>query len=172
MTADRLLRLYPRAWRARYGDEFLALVGDRPLGLPQLIDIVSGAIDAHLSSDVRATTGSERPAAQAPGGAAVIETWKPICFRDRPAVFSKRDALIGAAVVIVGSILFSAFGIGLRRAGFDAPGEGVISAGFPVSVLLSLPFTFVKGQSWKAQSVLVGIPIAIVLILTWVATQL
>lgn len=172
MTADRLLRLYPRAWRERYGDEFLALVGDRPLGLPQLIDIVSGAIDAHLSSDVRATTVSERPAAQAQGGEAVIETWKPICFRDRPAVLSKRDALIGSVVVIGGSILFSALGIVLRRAGFDALGEGVVSAGFPVSVLLSLPFTFVKGQPWKAQGVLVGIPIAIVLILTWVATQL
>ena len=56
MTANRLLQLYPRAWRERYGDEFLALVGDRPLGVTQIIDIVSAAIDAHLSSDVRAMT--------------------------------------------------------------------------------------------------------------------
>lgn len=48
MRADRLLHLYPRPWRERYGDEFLALVGDRPVRLPQIIDIVSGAIDAHL----------------------------------------------------------------------------------------------------------------------------
>jgi hypothetical protein len=172
MTADRFLRLYPRAWRERYGDEFLALVGDRPLGFPQLIDIVSGAIDAHLSSDVRATTTSRKPAVQSEGGAAVIETWKPVCLRDRPAVFSKRDAGIGAAVVVGGSILFSALGIGLRRAGLDALGEGVISAGFPVSVLLTLPFTFVKGQPWKAQGVLVGIPILIVVLLTYIATKL
>jgi hypothetical protein len=172
MTADRLLRLYPRAWRERYGDEFLALVGDRPLAFPQLIDIVSGAIDAHLSSDVRATTVSRGHATQAGGGTVVIETPKSMCFHDRKAVFSKRDGLIGSAVLIGGSFLFSAIGIGLRRAGFDDLAEGLLSAAFPVSVLISMPFTFVKGQPWKAQIVLVGIPIAIVIFLTWVAMQI
>jgi hypothetical protein len=70
MKADRLLRLYPRAWRDRYADELLAMVGDRPLQLPQIIDLVSGAIDAHLSSDVRATTVSRRHAASIEGGSA------------------------------------------------------------------------------------------------------
>jgi hypothetical protein len=28
VTADRLLRLYPRAWRKQYGEEFLATIGD------------------------------------------------------------------------------------------------------------------------------------------------
>ena len=172
MTADRLLRLYPRAWRERYGDEFLALVGDRPIAFPQLIDIVSGAIDAHLSSDVRATTVSRGHATQAEGATVVIETAKSICFHDRKAVLSKRDALIGAGVLIGGSILFSVLGIGLRRAGFHDLAEGLLSAAFPVSVLLSMPFTFVKGQPWKAQIVLVGLPIAIVLFLTWVAMQI
>jgi hypothetical protein len=172
MTADRLLRLYPRGWRERYGDEFLALVGDRSLGLPQFIDIVSGAIDAHLSSDVRATTAARGHATRGEGGTAVIETWKPICVHDRRAVFSKRDGWIGSAVLVGGTILFSAFGIGLRRAGLDALGEGMKAAAFPVSLLLSMPFTFVKGQSWKAQGVLVGIPILIVVLLTYVATKL
>ena len=30
-AARALLRLYPRTWRARYGDEFLALVSDTGL---------------------------------------------------------------------------------------------------------------------------------------------
>ena len=36
-TARRLLRLYPPAWRARYGEEFLAMAGEGGqliLGLP------------------------------------------------------------------------------------------------------------------------------------------
>jgi hypothetical protein len=46
MRVENLLRLYPRAWRERYGEEFLATVGDGALGVQQTVDIVSAAIDA------------------------------------------------------------------------------------------------------------------------------
>jgi hypothetical protein len=172
MKASSLLRLYPRAWRDRYGDELLAMVGDRPLELPQIIDLVSGAIDAHLSSDVHATTVSRRHAASIEGGSAVIETMKTVCLHDRRAPFSKRDAWIGASVMISASIALSALGIAFDRAGFDTLSEAVMAAAFPVSVLLTMPFTFVKGQSWKSQGVLVGIPLVIVILLTWLAVGL
>ena len=172
MKADHLLRLYPRAWRDRYGDEFLALVGEGPLGLQQIIDIVSGAIDARLSSEVRATAISSGHATQLEGGAAVIHSLKSLCIHDKPAVLSKRDAWIGAGVMIAGSILLSGLGIAIDRAGFDTLADAVMAAAFPVSVLLTMPFTFVKGQPWKAQCVLIGIPLAIVIILTWVATYI
>ena len=44
---SRLLRLYPRAWRARYGPELEDLVAHRPLGLSGSIDLIWGAMDAH-----------------------------------------------------------------------------------------------------------------------------
>lgn len=44
---SRLVALYPRAWRVRYGDELEELVAARPLGLGGSIDLVLGAIDAH-----------------------------------------------------------------------------------------------------------------------------
>jgi hypothetical protein len=171
MKADRLLRLYPRAWRDRYGDEFLALLGDRPVRLPQIIDIVSGAIDAHVSSDIRAMA-SRGHVTHIQGGTAVMEALKQSCIHDKPAILSKRDAWIGASVMVAGSIVLSALGIWFNRAGFETFGEAVKAAAFPVSVLLSMPFTFVKGRSWKAQCVLVGLPLAIVLFLTYVATML
>ncbi len=43
-----LLRLYPARWRARYGDEFAALLAERPLGPFDVADVLLGAIDAHL----------------------------------------------------------------------------------------------------------------------------
>ena len=42
-----LVRLYPRAWRDRYGVELEDLVSYRPLGLSGSIDLVRGALDAH-----------------------------------------------------------------------------------------------------------------------------
>jgi hypothetical protein len=43
-----LLRLYPARWRARYGDEFAAVLAERTLGPFDVADIVLGALDAHL----------------------------------------------------------------------------------------------------------------------------
>lgn len=43
-----LLRLYPRAWRTRYEDEFAALLEQCPFSLSDLLDIFIGAIDARL----------------------------------------------------------------------------------------------------------------------------
>jgi len=43
-----LIRLYPAPWRNRYGDEFAALLGERPLGPLDVADILLGAFDAQL----------------------------------------------------------------------------------------------------------------------------
>jgi hypothetical protein len=46
---NRLVRLYPRAWRDRYEEEFLALLAERPPTFGDLLDTVRGALDAHLN---------------------------------------------------------------------------------------------------------------------------
>ena len=43
-----LLRCYPARWRARYGDEFEAILEERPLGPFDVADILLGALDAQL----------------------------------------------------------------------------------------------------------------------------
>ena len=43
-----LIRCYPARWRARYGDEFEALLEERPLGPFDVADVLLGALDAHL----------------------------------------------------------------------------------------------------------------------------
>lgn len=43
-----LLRLYPAAWRARYGEEFAALLEDQPLTPRIALDTLLGALDAHV----------------------------------------------------------------------------------------------------------------------------
>ena len=44
----RIVRLYPAAWRERYGDEMEALLEERPLGPFDVVDLFLGALDAHL----------------------------------------------------------------------------------------------------------------------------
>ncbi len=45
---NRLVVLYPAAWRNRYGDEFDAMLVSRPPSIGERLDIVRGAVDAHV----------------------------------------------------------------------------------------------------------------------------
>lgn len=51
-TSRRLVRLYPQAWRERYGEEFLALLEERPASVKDLLDVARGALDAWLRPQV------------------------------------------------------------------------------------------------------------------------
>ena len=44
----RYVRLYPRTWRERYGDELEAVLEADALGLRTRLDLLRGAVDAHL----------------------------------------------------------------------------------------------------------------------------
>jgi hypothetical protein len=80
MTPELLLRLYPRAWRERYGEELLALIeGQRPLGLGTWLDLLRGALVAHLhplAAD-RDATRSSMMSAQ-PAIALRLTRWVPL----------------------------------------------------------------------------------------------
>jgi hypothetical protein len=69
ITPRHLLRLYPRAWRERYGDEFLALLEQEGLRPGVVVNVVAGALDAWLTS---APVGS--PSAEAAGVRVFVDT--------------------------------------------------------------------------------------------------
>jgi hypothetical protein len=71
-----LIRCYPARWRQRYGDEFLAILEERPLGPYDVADILLGALDARLRSrraDATSTAqGRGLPMSLRVGGVAAI----------------------------------------------------------------------------------------------------
>jgi hypothetical protein len=90
MRRHLLLRLYPRAWRERYGEELSAqLEAQRPLRIGVVADLVRGALDAHLhplrrdNSTLRISNMDRRTIA---ARAAVV--WSPV-------------AAVGAAAVLL-----------------------------------------------------------------------
>jgi hypothetical protein len=54
MNAGRLLGLYPRRWRQRYGAEITEILEHERLTAQFAIDLVRGAIDAHLHPELAA----------------------------------------------------------------------------------------------------------------------
>ncbi|HEX6121968.1 MAG TPA: hypothetical protein VFY89_02355 [Ktedonobacterales bacterium] len=45
---ERLVRLYPRAWRERYGEEFRTVLAEERLSACVVVDVALGALDARL----------------------------------------------------------------------------------------------------------------------------
>lgn len=109
-----LLHLYPATWRDRYGDEFAALLEERPLGPFDVADVVLGAIDARLHLRGRQATSE-------------------------PAKGLAMTLRIGGYAAILGSLLWI---VGLGTAsgedtGFLSPGAAVMILG-NVSLLVAL----------------------------------
>lgn len=57
-----LITLYPAAWRERYGDELAALLEEIGIGPRTILDVLSGALDAHVRQHAidRAAAQAER----------------------------------------------------------------------------------------------------------------
>jgi hypothetical protein len=55
-----LVRCYPAAWQARYGDEFRMLLDERPLGPYDVVDVLLGALDARLRSRRSGAAGTSQ----------------------------------------------------------------------------------------------------------------
>jgi hypothetical protein len=148
MRREWLLLLYPRAWRARYGDELLAALGRDRLPVSQVIDIVRGAIDAWWSPEVRRATAA-RPLLA--------------CDRGHAAGITPRDGLIGAAVMVGGSFMLAILSVTATRAGWPALGRVGTDLGFLGPFTLSMPFWLMPGTSRRAQTTIVGITLALLI---------
>jgi hypothetical protein len=89
MKRQLLLRLYPRAWRERYGEELSAqLEAERPLRLGVVADLVRGALDAHLHPLRRDTSVGSSHLSRPTIAARTALVWSPV-------------AAVGAAAVLV-----------------------------------------------------------------------
>jgi hypothetical protein len=62
MNGRWLVRLYPRAWRERYGQEFLALLEELSASPRVVLDALFGAADAHLRPQVASRSAGEEGA--------------------------------------------------------------------------------------------------------------
>jgi hypothetical protein len=165
LSPQRLTRLYPRRWRERYEAEFLATIGTRQLSAQDVIDIVSGAIDAWLSSDVRRVASAH----QSIGDHAMSRRTLLVC--DPGTVrYTTRDSLIGAGVMLAISGGCALLGIAARRENAPIISDMLMMGAFPGSLVLSMPFWLLKGQPWKAQLATVATTLGLLAIIAYVAS--
>ena len=103
-----LLRCYPPRWRARYGEEFAAVLAERPLGPFDVADVLLGAMDAQLH--LRGIGAADGPARRSDvssriGGWAAIAgglVWLLVFFM---SVTTSEGGAFGMALLLVGTVL-------------------------------------------------------------------
>ena len=140
-----LLRLYPKAWRKLYGDEFAGILAAQRMSPRLLMDIIGGAVDARLQPQVRMA-----------GGDTMTRNLLKRCAASGPPL-SKKDEYLGAAAMIGFSLLFA--GLYTWASYVYRDNEMVDAFGimaFPAALVATMPFTYLKGQSRTARVVTVG----------------
>ena len=148
-----LLRLYPSAWRARYGDEFAALLDEQPLTFQLVVDVLAGAIDARVEPQLKAAITATPPSK---GVKTMASMMKLTCSGYGPNV-TRRDRRLAAAVTVGGSLLLALAWMYLRfRVRDNAYVDAFLGMTFTAPMLLAMPFTSLKGRTVKSQVLFVG----------------
>jgi uncharacterized membrane protein YozB (DUF420 family) len=154
-----LLRLYPRWWRRRYGEEFAALLEDLSGTRGRLrlaVDVVAGALDARLEGMAAMKRALTDPAVRRgvydglviSGMTAVVVVLTNVVFPQGPDESDSDPEYLWqlAAAAVVLAALFVAVGFRGRRRGTDqsAGAKAGLAAGVVVAVLITLTFLAVN----------------------------
>ena len=166
-----LIKLYPPAWRRRYGRELAELISTQPASFGTAMDLVAGAVDAWLNpqSSTAAMTADAKGA-----GAMVPRMLQLKCAGYGPNV-TTADNLKAAALVIGGSLLAAlAYTWATARYGTDPYVESLFLVSWLVFFVFSQHYTTLKGRRVPVQAVLIGgqaaVLIAIALAAAWINT--
>jgi hypothetical protein len=148
----RLVRLYPRPWRDRYEAELIDLLEQRPPSPGDAIDLIRGAVDAHIHPQ------AERP--------------MPWTHR-LPGVVALTTGLMWVSAIVIASSVddWSAtgtlIGLALMTMFISLPGDYLATYGRRIGVgfgVLALAFLVVNVTPWPVAAFVYGFAIVIFLV--------
>ena len=155
-----LIRLYPPAWRRRYGRELADLLAAQPASFRTAVDLVAGAVDAWLNpqSSTAATT------AEAKGAGVMLPKMLQLRSAGHGPDVTWEDSLKAGAVTIGGALaLVVALTWAIARYGRNPYVDSLLAMGWLVPFLLSQHYTTYKGRPARVQAALIGVPAVIVM---------
>ena len=154
-----VLRLYPAAWRARYGAEMAAMLASGPMTARVVLDLLAGAIDARVSPQSITVLSSRRD-----------KNMTSLCGTATDV--SARDHLRSAIWIVVGTAALTWLAVGLREAfGRTLPIVTLRYAAFPLALLWASRWSTMKPYSRAAQAVILGSTAVIVIVMCAIAAS-
>jgi hypothetical protein len=167
-----LVKLYPPAWRRRYGQELAELLATQPASLGTTIDLIAGAIDAWISPQ----SSTSEPSG---GGTMLAKALQLGCIGHGPKI-THADVWKSVAVTLGGTLALTSAWVWVNRRYDHNPNiDPYIDAlgfmAYLIPILLSLRYTSLKGRSTRVQAVfmlgMTAILLSISLFTAWLRQQ-
>jgi hypothetical protein len=163
-----LIRLYPPAWRRRYGRELAELLATQPASFGTAIDLVAGAVDAWLNPQ----SSTAAMAADPKGAGTMVAKMLKLRCAGYGSNVATADALKSAAVTIGGTLLLVlALTWAMARDVNNDYLKAFLAVSWVFPFLFSQRYRDLKERSGRVQAVVIGgqaaIVMAIVLAAVW-----
>ena len=155
-----LIRLYPPAWRRRYGRELADLISTQPASFGTAIDLLAGAVDAWLNPQ----SSTAAVAADPKGTGAMIPKMLKLRGFGCGVNYTTADSFKAAAVTIGGSLVVVLALMWAKMIYGDNPYlESLAVTLWLVPMLYGQTYTELKGRSGRVKAVFIGVPSVIVI---------
>lgn len=160
-----LLKLYPPRWRRRYGEEFVALIASQPFSFFTVLDIIGGAIDAWTQPQAHLASHA---AAHPEGDTVMLAKLMRLRCAGHGAKPTTADAVKGAGVILAGTALSVLVATWMQRESVDPVyTQTLMSSGWLIAYVVSMPYTTLKGWPGRAQAIFIGVLLLVVVSLVF-----
>jgi hypothetical protein len=150
-----MIRLYPPAWRRRYGAELAALIAAQPPSFRTSVDLLAGAADAWLNPQ----SSTAAATAHVQGDKPMVSKLLQLRSCGYGPEVTRADNVKAAAVILGGTLaIVAAVTAAVSRYGNNEYFESAMSMGWLVPFLFSQHFTTYKGRPARVQALLIGLP--------------
>jgi hypothetical protein len=150
-----LLRLYPAKWRERYGNEFALVLAGQRVSIGLLLDVIGGAVDAHLHPQVL-STNSNRNSNLNQGEDTMTLAMFARCAAGGPKL-SPEERRFASTFAIVSALALATLYIVLTRIFRQAPAvQAVIYASVFFTSSIHVQMAYLRNRSRTAQALILG----------------
>jgi hypothetical protein len=146
-----LLRLYPAAWRERYGEEFAAVLASQRVSVGLVLDVIGGAIDAHSYPQFRQSESK-----QVQGDDTMTPAMLQRCAVGGPKL-SPDERRIASRLAIGTSFVMAMLYLVLTKFYREAPAvQAVIWSAILAPNIINTQMAYLKKRSRLTHAIIVG----------------
>ncbi len=151
-----LLQLYPAPWRARYGEEFAAVLASQRASVGLILDVLAGAVDAHLYPQIQQSYSRQINSKLTNGDDTMTLEMFERCAAGGPKL-SPQDRRIASIFMTLSALVMASLYIWLTKIYHAAPAvEALFYASFPFLGLVYEQTAYLRKRPWLTQIFLLG----------------
>lgn len=154
-----LVWLYPARWRARYGDEFAAVLDSQRASVGLVLDLIGGAIDAHLHPQVLPSHSNQFLNPNQGEDTMTIAMFER-CAAGGPKL-SPGERRFASTLAILSALAMASLYLVLTKIFRKAPAvQAVIYASVVFTSSIHVQMAYLRNRSRTAQALILGAELA------------